>query len=65
MNTQRLWTIGDIARHLGIPANRVDYVIRMHNIRENQRAGILRCYDQANVEAIERAVRRTSKGDTL
>ena len=60
MHDKQLFTVGDVARRLNVSPQRVDYVIRTYNIRETQRAGILRLYDQSTMERIERAVRQTS-----
>ncbi len=53
-----LLTVGDIASRLGIPAARVDYALRTYRIKETQRAGIIRLFDDDSVSQIERALRR-------
>ena len=58
MNVERLHTIGEVAKYLNVPSNRVDYAIRVYGIKETQRAGILRLYDADAVQRVERAVRR-------
>ena len=58
MSERSLQTIGEIAATLECPAHRVDYAIRRHGIRETRRAGIIRLFDAASVERIERAITR-------
>lgn len=60
-----LWTVGDIARELGIPEHSVDYAIRKYHIGESQRAGILRLYDADGFDAVRMALRRIERRGNL
>ena len=51
-------TLGDVARRLKLPANRVDYAIRAYRIEPVARAGILRLFSEDQLERIAAAVRR-------
>ena len=57
-HAERLWTIGDIAKQEHVPPWRVSYAIGAYGIEPLQRAGILRLYDAAGVDAIRAALRR-------
>lgn len=52
--TPQLRTPGVIADELGVPVSRVIYVLqkRSHDIRPIGRAGVLRLYDRAAVDAV-------------
>ena len=58
-NKSHLFTLGDIAKRLGIARHIADYAVERYRIEETQRAGVLRLFDEAAVERIRRAVRRT------
>lgn len=45
-------TIGEIARRLGVPSHRVEYVIRARGIRPCGWAGNVRVFSDADVERI-------------
>jgi DNA-binding transcriptional MerR regulator len=45
-------TVGEIARRLGVPVHRVEYLIRFRNIRPAGRAGNCRIYTEADVTQI-------------
>jgi hypothetical protein len=45
-------TVGEIARRLGQPVHRVEYVIRSRQIRPCGRAGNCRVFAEADVERI-------------
>lgn len=49
-------TVGDVARRLGEPRNRVEYAIGKAGIQERGRAGILRLFSIDQIPAIEAAV---------
>jgi hypothetical protein len=55
---EKLLTTGAIARQEGVPTSTVNYAIASYQIEPRQRAGILRLYDQAGVDAIRSAMRR-------
>ena len=49
----RLATIGEVARALGVPQHRVEYVLRTRpHIRPRARAGRARCFDAAAIAQI-------------
>ena len=56
-----LFTTGDIARQERVPKYRVEYAIDTYGIRETQRIGIVRVFDNAKVEAIRSALRRIAE----
>ena len=51
-------TIGEIARRLGVPVHRVEYVIRTRNLRPVARAGNLRVFSEADVAYVASELRR-------
>ena len=57
-NTTQLYTLGELARRLNVPANRLDYAIRRYGIEPATRAGILRLFSEEQIEQIASAVRR-------
>ncbi len=48
-----LQTISQIADKLGEPPQRVDYIIRKHRLKPQQRVGIIRLFNEQQVEAIK------------
>ena len=64
--SQRLLTLGEIARDEGVPLHRVTYAADTYRIKPTQRAGVIRLYDAAGAAAIRSALRRiSSRGDLL
>ncbi len=59
-------TIGEIARRLGVPTHRVEYIIRARDIRPYGWAGNARVFDEATVNVIGAELNRidTTKGMT-
>ncbi len=51
-----LFTIGDIARKLGVPRTRLDYAVDKAGIREKGRVGILRLFSPDQIPVIEAAL---------
>ena len=49
-------TLGDVARQLGVPRNRVEYAVEKAGIRERGRVGILRVYGEDQVGVIAAAI---------
>lgn len=49
-------TVGEIARRLGVPVHRVQYVIRSRGIRPACRAGIARVFSEADTAFIEHEI---------
>ncbi len=54
----RILTTGDLARLLGIPLHRVEYLLRTRDIPEAGRAGNLRVFGQAALETLRDELRR-------
>ena len=46
-------TVSQIADKLGEPPQRVDYIIRKHRLKPQQRIGIIRLFGTEQVEAIK------------
>jgi len=57
-------TIGEIARRLGVPTHRVEYIIRARGIRPCGLAGNARVFDEAGVEAIAAELERIETAKT-
>ena len=55
-------TIGEIARRLGVPTHRVEYVIRARAIRPCGRAGNARVFDEEAIESIRSEIDRIDSG---
>jgi hypothetical protein len=53
----QLRTPGIIAAELGVPLNRVLYILRHRDIKPIGRAGVLRLYDRMAVETVREAIR--------
>jgi hypothetical protein len=51
-------TTGEIARRLGEPVHRIEYILRTRNIRPSGMAGNSRVYTDADVERIATELRR-------
>ncbi len=51
-------TIGEIARRLGEPTHRIEYIIRARGILPCGRAGNARVFDEAAVKAIGAALQQ-------
>jgi hypothetical protein len=51
-------TIGEIARRLGAPTHRIEYVIRARRIEPCGRAGNARVFDEASVAVIGAELKR-------
>jgi DNA-binding transcriptional MerR regulator len=45
-------TVGEIARRIGVPIHRVEYVIRARRIEPTGRAGNIRIFTEADVDLI-------------
>ena len=60
-------TVGEIARRLGEPVHRVEYIIKARGIRPSARAGNCRVFSDADVDFIAAEVRRidAEKGGSL
>ena len=60
-------TVGAIARRLGKPIHRIEYVIRARNIEASGRAGNCRIFTDADVAFIAAEIRRidAEKGGSL
>ena len=51
-----LMTVSQVARRLGVRVHRVAYALRCAEIREVQRAGIVRLYSADQLDAIREAI---------
>ena len=51
-------TVGEIARRIGEPVHRVEYIIRARSIRPSGRAGNCRVFTDADVAYIAAELRR-------
>lgn len=51
-------TVGEIARRLGVPVHRVEYVLRARRIEPAGRAGNAYVYSDADVDRIASELRR-------
>ncbi|MBN1341506.1 MAG: hypothetical protein JXQ73_02445 [Phycisphaerae bacterium] len=65
LQDQRLVTLGEIARDMGLPLHRLTYALKTYHVRETQRAGVIRLFDAAAVERVKAAVRRIDKGSWI
>ena len=55
-DTTNLFTASQIADRLGEPPQRITYVIRKHRLKPVQRVGIIRLFDERQVEAIKQGL---------
>ena len=51
-------TVGEIARRIGCPIHRIEYVIRVRNLTPKGRAGNARVFSEADVRYIAAEIRR-------
>ena len=58
MSSTALPTIGTIAKQLGQPLHRVDYIVRTRGIQPTGRAGHVRVFTDADVKLIAEELRR-------
>ena len=58
MRLRPLPTVGEIARRLGVPFHRVEYVIRSRDLRPSGWAGNARVFSEADVTHIASELRR-------
>jgi len=56
MDDSNLLTASQIADRLGEPPQRVTYIIRKYRIKPIQRIGIIRLFDEQQVEAIKQGL---------
>ncbi len=54
-------TVGEIARRLGVPLHRVEYVIRARRIEPTGRAGNVRIFTDADVDVIGFELRQMAR----
>ena len=54
----RLATTGEIAKILGRPTHKVEYVVRTRGIRPSARVGNLRVFSQADVDYVAAELKR-------
>ena len=58
ISTPTMTTIGAIARRLGQPLHRVQYVVRTRQIRPCGRAGNVRVFPEETIEAVDAELQR-------
>lgn len=58
-------TIGEIARRIGEPAHRVQYIIRTRGINPTQRAGRLRIFSESDLPYIQAEIRRIDRDEVV
>jgi hypothetical protein len=51
-------SVGEIARRLGEPVHRIEYVLRTRNIRPSGMAGNCRVYAEEDIERVAAELRR-------
>ena len=51
-------TVGEIARRIGCPLHRVEYVVRARGLRPKERAGNMRVFSEEDVAYIAAEIRR-------
>lgn len=51
-------TVGEIAKRIGCPIHRIEYLIRARNIRPVQRAGNARVFTDVDLDLIAREIGR-------
>lgn len=56
MVNTNLLTASQIADRLGEPPQRVDYIIRKHRLKPQQRVGIIRLFDESQIKAIRQGL---------
>jgi DNA-binding transcriptional MerR regulator len=56
-------TVGEIARRLGVPLHRVEYLIRARGIRPASRAGNARVFAEADIKLIAGELSRSDSGN--
>jgi len=58
---ERALTTGEIAKQLGWPLHRVQYLVRTRQIEPTARAGILRLFDPAILERLRTEARQEAR----
>ncbi|MHC4618589.1 MAG: hypothetical protein ACYTEQ_12655 [Planctomycetota bacterium] len=53
MSDKRLFTVGQIADHLGEPPARVAYIVSKYRLKSVGRVGIIRLFDEEQVKVIK------------
>lgn len=56
MVNTNLLTASQIADQLGEPPQRVDYIIRKHRLKPQDRIGIIRLFDESQIKAIQQGL---------
>lgn len=54
--TERALTATEIADQLGEPPSRVNYIIQKHRLKPASRIGIIRLFDERQIEAIKQGL---------
>ena len=58
LQTTAALTVGKIARRLGQPVWRIEYLIRTHHLKPVSRAGNARVFAESDVDRVARELRR-------
>ena len=53
---KNLQTVGQIADYLGEPPSRVAYIISKYRLKPVERVGIIRLFDEKQIEAIKQGL---------
>ena len=59
--SEKALTVGEIARRLGCPIHKIEYLIRSRNIQPIQRAGNLRVFSEKDFRRIGSEIKRAGK----
>jgi hypothetical protein len=59
---ERVWSIGRIAKHLGVDPHRVRYAIESRGVPSIGKCGNVNAYDDAGVEQIRQALEAIERG---
>ena len=57
MTTKKLLTVGELARQLGVPIHKVEYLLGSRKIKPTGRAGNLRVFDKSVLHRIQDEIR--------
>ena len=60
--SEKALTVGEIAKRLGYPIHKIEYMIRSRNIQPIQRAGNLRVFSEKDFCFIKSELKHIEKG---
>lgn len=61
MSGDSRFTVRDIAKRLDVPIHRVKYAMQLYDIEARERVGIIRLFSEADIPAIQNAIRRVAE----